>query len=102
MPPDALLSGAADLLAADLLAAPQRPWRAKARPKQLPPDGDWHIWLLLAGRGFGKNFVGSNWLAEQAIAFPGTHWAVIGPTFRDVRTTCIEGTTGLLAPPHRW
>ncbi len=97
MLPDPLLAGAADLLDADLRAAPQRPWRVKARPKQLPPDGDWHIWLLLAGRGFGKNFVGSNWLAESAIASPGTHWAVIGPTFRDVRTTCIEGTTGLLA-----
>jgi phage terminase large subunit-like protein len=30
-------------------------WLATARPNQLPPPGDdWFIWVLLAGRGFGK------------------------------------------------
>ncbi len=29
-------------------------WSLWAREKQLPPPGDWRIWLLLAGRGFGK------------------------------------------------
>ena len=30
-------------------------WSFLARPNQLPPAGDdWFIWLLLAGRGFGK------------------------------------------------
>ena len=30
-------------------------WRAKARPSQLPPAGDWWaIWLILTGRGWGK------------------------------------------------
>lgn len=29
-------------------------WRNWARPNQLPPPDDWDIWLLLAGRGFGK------------------------------------------------
>lgn len=32
-----------------------RPWHSKARNKQLPPPGDdWNIWLVLAGRGWGK------------------------------------------------
>ena len=97
MPADPLLAGAADLLAADLQAAPERAWRARARPKQLPPGGDWNIWLIMAGRGWGKNFVGCNWLAEKALAQPGTVWAVIAPTFRDARVTCFEGPTGLLA-----
>jgi predicted phage terminase large subunit-like protein len=26
----------------------------QARPEQKPPAGDWRVWLLLAGRGFGK------------------------------------------------
>jgi phage terminase large subunit-like protein len=34
-------------------------WRALARPSQLPPDGDWSIWLVLAGRGFGKTRCGA-------------------------------------------
>src|SRR6516164_9292419 len=29
-------------------------WRYRARPEQLPPDGSWRVWLLMAGRGFGK------------------------------------------------
>jgi len=29
-------------------------WEAWARPSQLPPSGDWRIWLFLAGRGAGK------------------------------------------------
>jgi hypothetical protein len=28
-------------------------WSALARPSQLPPPGDWSVWLILAGRGFG-------------------------------------------------
>ena len=30
-------------------------WEIWAREKQLPPAGDWRVWLILAGRGFGKN-----------------------------------------------
>lgn len=86
---------AADLLAADL-EQKARPWRAQARPKQLPPDGDWSTWLIMTGRGWGKTWTGSNWLAEQAMTYPETEWAVLAPTFRDVRATCIEGSTGLL------
>ena len=29
-------------------------WRSIARPEQLPPPGDWSVWLILAGRGAGK------------------------------------------------
>jgi phage terminase large subunit-like protein len=30
-------------------------WSILARPNQLPPPGeDWFIWLMLAGRGWGK------------------------------------------------
>jgi phage terminase large subunit-like protein len=69
----------------------------RGRPKQLPPPGEWATWLIMAGRGWGKSWVGSNWLAEQAVTYPGTHWAVCAPTFNDVRHICIEGPTGLLA-----
>jgi hypothetical protein len=29
-------------------------WEFWARPKQLEPPGDWRVWMLCAGRGFGK------------------------------------------------
>lgn len=50
----------------------------------------------MAGRGTGKTWVGSNWIVEQAMTRPGSEWAVVAPTFRDVRKTCFEGTTGIL------
>lgn len=41
-------------LAHHLVMELQVGWRTIARANQLPPEGDWAIWLLLAGRGFGK------------------------------------------------
>ena len=38
----------------------QESWQFKARREQLPPEGiDWDIWLILAGRGFGKDLIES-------------------------------------------
>uniref|UniRef100_UPI003F498593 terminase large subunit domain-containing protein n=1 Tax=Pseudonocardia sp. CA-138482 TaxID=3240023 RepID=UPI003F498593 len=75
-----------------------RPWHALARPDQRPPtEGDWLVYLALAGRGWGKSFAGANWLAEQAAAHPGTDWAVVAPVWRDCQTVCFEDQkSGLL------
>ncbi|MEI8296202.1 MAG: ATP-binding protein, partial [Alphaproteobacteria bacterium] len=37
-------------------------WQKHARSNQLPPPGDWRIWLILAGRGFGKTRTGAETL----------------------------------------
>jgi phage terminase large subunit-like protein len=71
-------------------------YRTKARPNQLPPEGDWRIWLMMCGRGFGKTWVGSRFLVEQVLMNPGTDWFVAAPTFGDVKRICIEGPSGLL------
>ena len=71
-------------------------YRQSARPEQLPPDGDWRIWLVISGRGWGKTFTGSGWLLEQALLQENTEWAVVAPTFTDVRRTCIEGPSGII------
>lgn len=49
----------------------------------------------MCGRGWGKTWVGSNWIIEQALSQPGSVWAVVAPTFRDVRATCFEGPSGI-------
>lgn len=84
--------------AADLLDPPVPPWawEKQARPEQLPPPGDWLIWLVSAGRGWGKSRLGSEWLARNAILQPERHFAVIARSREDVRDTCIEGPSGLL------
>ena len=40
-------------------------WPLHARESQLPPDGDWDTWLILAGRGFGKTRTGAEWVRAQ-------------------------------------
>lgn len=72
------------------------PWRRTARDSQLPPLGRWRVWLIMAGRGWGKTFVGSNWLAERALTEPGDY-AVVAPTLGDAKKICVEGESGLLA-----
>jgi len=52
--------------AAQLADALENSWPAIARPNQLPPPGDWQIWLLLAGRGFGKTRTLAEWVCQQA------------------------------------
>ena len=34
-------------------------WDRTARPGQRIPEGNWHTWLILAGRGFGKTRTGN-------------------------------------------
>ncbi|HMO67162.1 MAG TPA: hypothetical protein PKE25_00580, partial [Novosphingobium sp.] len=45
-------------------------WRLWARRDQLPPDGDWRCWLVMAGRGFGKTRAGAEWVRSVAEADP--------------------------------
>lgn len=83
----------------DVLAQLEPPgarwWRNQARADQLPPDGDWLHWLIMAGRGWGKTWTGSNTLAEWAVTAPGDY-AIVAPTFGDARKICVEGPSGLL------
>jgi phage terminase large subunit-like protein len=75
-------------------------WRAKARPSQLPPRGSWHGWMILAGRGFGKTWVGANYTNELAETV--SRIALIGATAADVRDTMIEGESGILRTAPAW
>lgn len=73
-------------------------WRCRhARAAQHPPAGDdWLIWVILAGRGWGKSRTGAEWLVDCARKRPKSTWAVVAPTRDDLRETCIEGESGLL------
>src|SRR6266540_338040 len=75
-------------------------WTFWARPEQLAPAGDWRIWLLLAGRGFGKTRVGAEWVRAQTQEFELVN--LIGPTAADVRDVMVNGESGLLAICPEW
>jgi len=76
-------------------------WAFWARPKQLPPPGDWFCWLLRSGRGFGKTRAGAEWVVACAKAEEGPI-ALVGQTKADVRDTMVEvGESAILniSPP---
>lgn len=73
-----------------------------ARENQLPPEGDWTVWLVMAGRGFGKTRLGAEWLAYEASRQPATRWAIVAPTGSDARDTCAEGVSGVVAILERY
>lgn len=77
-------------------------WPFWARDAQLPPDGDWRTWLILAGRGFGKTRSGAEWTRAQIEAGACGRMALIGPTAADVRDVMVEGESGLLAIAPPW
>lgn len=79
-----------------------RDWRLHARDAQLPPPGEWFVWLILAGRGFGKTRTGVEWVLERVASGQARRIALIAPTAADARDTMVEGESGILAcaPKH--
>ncbi len=75
-------------------------WLFWARPEQITPPGDWYIWLILAGRGFGKTRSGAEQVRIWVKDFPIVN--LIGATADDARDIMIEGESGIMniCPPH--
>ena len=76
-------------------------WVMWAREGQLPPEGNWRIWLIMAGRGWGKTITITQWAIAQARAMPKSRGALVAPTEADARSVLVEGESGILtvAPP---
>ncbi|WP_199809845.1 terminase large subunit domain-containing protein [Streptomyces sp. NRRL S-455] len=70
-------------------------------PHQVPPEGDWYGWLLLAGRGAGKTdacarYVHEHVMGPPCLPGPTPHWiGIIAPTLGDAATSCYAGPSGL-------
>lgn len=69
-------------------------WDIQAREKQKLPPGDWMIWNIIAGRGFGKTRTGAETVRIWSDHNPIIH--IIGRTTTDIRDTMIEGPAGLV------
>jgi len=94
------LSDSAQSLNPDLTALRYLKWhhpqKGLARLNQLPPEGNWSNWLVMAGRGFGKTRLGAEWLAAKAVRNDGVRCAIVARTFSDTRNVCVEGVSGIL------
>jgi len=75
-------------------------WQKTARDSQLTPPrriyGDYNIWLILAGRGWGKTRTGAMDTILYALRNPEVQVAVVTPTFGDIRRVAFGGVSGIL------
>lgn len=102
LPIEARLAVLEDTPVETLLEMEADAWWWTARPEQLPPPGDWFLWLFMGGRGTGKTRAGSEWIVDRARTIPldlagnPTEWVVIGQTTEDTRKFNINGPGGML------
>lgn len=72
-------------------------WFGFQNDGQREPAGAWRIWLIQAGRGFGKTRAGSEWVSEIARNHADARIALVAATQADGQRVMIEGPSGLLA-----
>jgi phage terminase large subunit-like protein len=77
-------------------------WAFWARPKQLEPPGDWRVWMLCAGRGFGKTKTGAEWVRGLVETGRAGRIALVAATAADVRDVVVEGESGIVAVCPPW
>jgi len=76
-------------------------WETWARPNQvIPPQEWWTIWLILAGRGWGKTRCGAEFVRFHVENGLATRIALIAEDAGDARDVMIEGESGILAISH--
>jgi phage terminase large subunit-like protein len=79
-------------------------WGFEGRPEQQLPKGDWFVWLILAGRGWGKTRTAVENIARMlrgpspliAPTDAPAVLSIIADTPFDMRQYCIEGYSGFL------
>lgn len=95
LPPEEVAEALKKLSPAELEEL-QYNWYFWARPNQLAPDGDWRVWLLNCGRGYGKTRTGAEWTREQ-VKLGHKNIAIVGPTKSSVRQVMVDGVSGILS-----
>lgn len=70
-------------------------WDWYGRPNQMWPAGDWTYWMVMAGRGFGKTRVGSEWIKNSVKT--NKYCNLMGATSDDAIDIMVEGDSGILS-----
>lgn len=77
-------------------------WDIWSREKQKEPPGNWRVWLIMAGRGFGKTRTGAETTRKYIEAGKAGRAALIGRTAADVRDVMVEGESGIISASPPW
>jgi len=76
-------------------------WDTWARPNQIVPTQEWWtIWLILAGRGWGKTRCGAEFVRYHVENGLAGRIALIAEDAGDARDVMIEGESGIMAISH--
>ena len=95
----------------------QREWLSKCSPETIllldaafeawaaegqiaPTKEGWRVWLMMAGRGFGKTRAGAEWIHRLAWARP-VRIALVAASMDEARAVMVEGRSGLLSVSRR-
>jgi phage terminase large subunit-like protein len=84
-------------LPAPVRRAVEEGWWARWHEGQVPEKDDWRVWLLRAGRGFGKTRAGAEWVWARARESAEARIALVGANLDDVVKVMVEGPAGLAA-----
>lgn len=82
------------------LAALWYDWRAWARPKQLPPAGEWRWWGFLGARGMGKTWSVSRYVNEEVNAGRVRSIGLAAQDEANCELLLVNGADGLIATAH--
>ena len=78
-------------------------WSVWGRPEQQAPEGDWNLWMYMAGRGAGKTRTAAEWVREEAkyTTTGQRRFGLVARTAADVRDVIVEGESGIMniSPP---
>ena len=87
-------------------------WELIGRPEQQPPAGDWLVWAIVSGRGWGKSRTAAQFVVSTAdetgrlvagqLAREAAKILVVAPTSADLRDVCVEGDGGILRASPPW
>lgn len=100
MPREELLEFLSKCRPAEILAidAAFEMWAAEG---QIPPSSEgWRVWLMLAGRGFGKTRAGAEWIHNLAMS-GSKQIALVSASIDEARAVMVEGISGLLSVAKR-
>ena len=78
----------------------QENWSDIARNNQKIPAGDWSLWMILAGRGFGKTRTGAESVMQMVLSGEYKRIAIIGKNLKEARDIMIEGPSGILSTAY--
>lgn len=77
-------------------------WTFWARPKQLPPPGNWRTWGFLTGRGFGKTLAIASFINWEILVGRAKLICLLAQDEQSAIDIQVNGPSGLIATAPPW